>query len=212
LQGWFFETREGREEYSFFCSSQPEATAAGKSHWQGMEKHPTSKRLREQARRRREATPQFQATQQFQQQQQLAQQKQQKQLHVLDQQQLWQLSVAPDRIAADRMSVAALATTAVTSSHFRRYDNSSRYGDWNENRFESRCSNISSFNPVPHWSRPFWPYTSVNALYAEIAEGKVVLKISYSSSFILFLFWNHNLDYPGSNLAVIIFFYSIPQG
>jgi hypothetical protein len=70
-----FETREGGKEYSFFCSSQPEATAAGNSHWGGMEKHPFIKRLRERARRRREVIPHPRATQQFQQQQQLVQQK-----------------------------------------------------------------------------------------------------------------------------------------
>jgi hypothetical protein len=40
-------------------------------------------------------------------------------------------------------------------------------------------------NPLPHCGRPFWPYTSLNAKYSKSAEGKLLLKIKYSSSFIL---------------------------
>jgi len=59
-----FETRGGEEEYSFFCSPQPEAAttaaattaAAGGSHRQGKKKkRPPNKRRRERARRRWEA-------------------------------------------------------------------------------------------------------------------------------------------------------------
>jgi hypothetical protein len=59
-----FETRGGEEEYSFFCSPQPEAAttaaaitaAAGCSHRQGKKKkRPPNKRRRERARRRWEA-------------------------------------------------------------------------------------------------------------------------------------------------------------
>jgi hypothetical protein len=57
-----FETRGGKEEYSFFCSPQPGAaataaatTAAGSSPRQGRKKRPPNKRRRERARRRREA-------------------------------------------------------------------------------------------------------------------------------------------------------------
>ena len=54
-----FETRGGGEEYSFFCSPQPRATAATtaarSSHRQGRKKRPPNKRRRERARRRREA-------------------------------------------------------------------------------------------------------------------------------------------------------------
>ncbi len=54
-----FETRGGDEEYSFFCSPQPGATAAttaaGRSHRKGRKKCPPNKRQREQARMRREA-------------------------------------------------------------------------------------------------------------------------------------------------------------
>ena len=54
-----FEKRGGGEEYSFFCSPQPGATAAttaaGRSHRQGRKKRPPNKRQRERARRRREA-------------------------------------------------------------------------------------------------------------------------------------------------------------
>jgi hypothetical protein len=55
-----FETRRGEEEYSFFCSPQPDAAttaaattaAAGWSHRQGKKKHPPNKRLRDRAMRR----------------------------------------------------------------------------------------------------------------------------------------------------------------
>ena len=54
-----FETRGGGEEYCFFCSPQPGATAATtaarSSHRQGRKKRPPNKRRRERARRRREA-------------------------------------------------------------------------------------------------------------------------------------------------------------
>jgi hypothetical protein len=54
-----FETREGGEEFIFFCSHQPGATAATtaarSSHRQGRKKRPPNKRRREQARSRREA-------------------------------------------------------------------------------------------------------------------------------------------------------------
>jgi hypothetical protein len=54
-----FETRGGDEEYSFFCSPQPRATAAttaaGSSYRKGRKKCPPNKRQRERARTRREA-------------------------------------------------------------------------------------------------------------------------------------------------------------
>jgi hypothetical protein len=43
-------------------------------------------------------------------------------------------------------------------------------------------------NPLPHCGRPFWVYTSLNAKYSKSDKGKVLLKIRYSSSFILCLF------------------------
>jgi hypothetical protein len=47
---------------------------------------------------------------------------------------------------------------------------------------------VYTVNPLPHCGRPFWPYTCLNAKYSKSAEGKVLLKIKHSSSFILCLF------------------------
>ena len=61
------------------------------------------------------------------------------------------------------------------------------------------------FNPLPHGGRPFWPNTSLHANYSKCAEGKVSSKNRYSSSWILCLLWNHNINYIGHNKPVINF-------
>jgi hypothetical protein len=52
----------------------------------------------------------------------------------------------------------------------------------------STCGARRVINPLPNCGMPFWPYTSFNAKFSKSDEGKVLLKIQYSSSFISCLF------------------------